>query len=511
MPAPATATDFVAMVRRSRLVSEDQLAAVLRALDGNAQPESAERMATTLVRAALLTKFQARQLAQGRYKRFTIADKYQLLEHIGTGGMGAVYLCEHMLMHRLVAVKVLPVEKIANDPSALQRFHREARAVAALDHPNIVHAYDIDKFDQVHYLVMEYVDGTSLQEIVARYVMKRRKFDPVRAAHAVAQAAAGLQHAHDFGLIHRDVKPGNLLLDRVGTVKVLDLGLARFFDQRHDGLTQKFDDNCVLGTADYLSPEQATMNEVDGRADVYGLGGTLYFLLTGASPFPDGTVAQKLVAHQRQEPKPIADFRQDVPAEMIAVVRKAMAKNVEERYQSCVEFAEALEPWTSEPISQPPESEMPHLCPAVAARMELSSLGGRGSSVRMSSGVRPGLPKSGGAAGTSSSRVRSAGDTMKEPEATGRSRPITPIQAMAPVPPPSAPKSRRPLPTPPSKPILEAKTDGPKSNKPLSGAPLPPPLPVVTPTPWPLLIAVSVASFLLAVIMTGCAFLLFYK
>src|SRR5262249_4049617 len=154
-------------------------------------------------------------------------------------------------MRRRVAVKVLPTAK-ASDPSALERFYREARAVAALDHANIVHAYDIDQDENLHFLVMEYVDGASLQEIIK----KTGPLDPLRAAHYIYQAAVGLEHAHAAGLVHRDIKPGNVLVDRCGTVKILDMGLARFFHDEEDILTKKYDEN-VLGTADYLAPEQA--------------------------------------------------------------------------------------------------------------------------------------------------------------------------------------------------------------------------------------------------------------
>jgi len=363
MASPASVDDFLDLVRRSGLVTEDQLSNTLAQL--NSSESGIEHLATSLVQAGLLTKFQAKQVKQGRYKRFTIAGKYRLLELLGVGGMGAVYLCEHMMMRRLVAVKVLPVDKLASDPTALQRFYREAQAVASLDHPNIVRAFDIDKFETLHFLVMEYVDGASLQEIIARYAVKKRFFDPMRAVHYIAQAAAGLQHAGELGLIHRDIKPGNLLLDRSGTIKILDMGLARFFDHRHDGLTEKFDDKCILGTADYLAPEQATNEPIDIRADIYGLGGTLYFMLTGSSPFPDGSIAQKLLAHQRHEPKPISSFRADVPEELVAVVAKMMAKNRDERYQTPNEVLDALAPWLETPIAPPLESEMPTLCPAV--------------------------------------------------------------------------------------------------------------------------------------------------
>ena len=131
-----------------------------------------------------------------------------------------------------------------------------------------------------------------------------------------------MQHGHELGMVHRDIKPGNLLLDRTGVIKVLDMGLARFFNKQQDSVTEKYDDKCVLGTADYLAPEQAVSNMVDIRADIYALGGTLYFMLTGQTPFPDGTIAAKLVAHQTREPRPVESFRSDVPAGLLAVLAK---------------------------------------------------------------------------------------------------------------------------------------------------------------------------------------------
>ena len=264
MPAPANVAEFLDVVRKSGLIPEDRLQTELHRLRITASTNlSVDQVALSFIENALLTRFQSKQMKLGRYKRFEIASKYRLLELLGVGGMGAVYLCEHMFMKRLVALKVLPVEKL-QDPSALLRFYREARAVAALDHPNIVRAYDIDKFEQMHFLVMEYVDGASIQEVVARH----GPLDPMRAANYVAQSAHGLHHAHQLGMVHRDVKPGNLLLERTGFIKILDMGLARFFDQKNDNVTERFDNNCVLGTADYLAPEQAVSNVVDIRADI---------------------------------------------------------------------------------------------------------------------------------------------------------------------------------------------------------------------------------------------------
>jgi serine/threonine protein kinase len=415
MPAPATVPEFLDLVRKSTLLPDGKLDEVLdRHRAAGTLPQSIDQVAGLLVREALLTFFQAKQLKLGRYKRFTIGSKYRLLELIGAGGMGAVYLCEHTLMRRLVALKVLPVEKL-EDESNKERFYREARAVAALDHPNIVRAYDIDQYEKLHFLVMEYVDGTSLQEVVARYVMEKRAFDPVRAAHYIAQSAVGMQHGHELGMVHRDIKPGNLLLDRSGVIKILDMGLARFFNKQQDSVTEKYDDKCVLGTADYLAPEQAVSNLVDIRADIYALGGTLYFLLTGQTPFPDGTIAAKLVAHQTREPRPVESYRSDVPPGLLAVLRKMMAKNPAHRYQEPIEVAEALAEWADRPITPPPPKEMPVHSPLVQALAAPAPATGSGSPLaRVLFGPGGGVfARSGGSSG----RV---GGTKTKPASTSR-------------------------------------------------------------------------------------------
>ncbi|HEY8505377.1 MAG TPA: serine/threonine-protein kinase, partial [Gemmataceae bacterium] len=294
MPAPATVDDFLDLVRKSGVVDEKRLTSYVDELRaGPGVPGEPNKMAGLLIRDGLLTYFQAEQVLQGRWKRFTIG-RYKVLERLGSGGMGQVFLCEHKMMRRRVAIKVLPTAK-AEDSSSLERFYREARAVAALDHPNIVRAYDIDQDENLHFLVMEYVDGASLQDIV-------KKFGPMevaRACHYIYQAAVGLQHAHDVaGLVHRDIKPGNVMIDRSGLAKILDMGLARFFHDEEDIITKRYDE-AVLGTADYLAPEQAIdSHAVDIRADIYSLGATFYFLLTAHPPFSEGTVAQKLIWHQ---------------------------------------------------------------------------------------------------------------------------------------------------------------------------------------------------------------------
>jgi serine/threonine protein kinase len=363
-------TEFLELTRRSCIVEDDKrLNAYVQQLQSTNQlPSEPNKLAGLMVRDGFLTYFQAEQLLLGKWKRFKIG-RYKVLERLGSGGMGQVFLCEHTTMRRRVAVKVLPAAK-AEDPSSLERFYREARAVAALDHPNIVRAYDIDQDGDLHFLVMEYVDGSSFQEIVK----KCGPMTPLRACHYMHDSAKGLQHAFDTaGLVHRDIKPGNILVDRFGIVKILDMGLARFFHDEDDLLTRKYDES-VLGTADYLAPEQAIdSHNVDIRADIYSLGATFYFLLTGNPPFTEGTVAQKLIWHQTRDPKPIPQIRPEVPADVVAVVERMMAKETSARYQSPSEVAQALEPLIQTPIPPPPEDEMPKLSPAATASPSMSA------------------------------------------------------------------------------------------------------------------------------------------
>lgn len=361
MPAPATTDEFINLVARSGVVEETRLNAHLTRLrEQQLYPPNPNKLAGVLVRDGILTYFQADQILQGKWKRFSIG-KYRVLEKLGTGGMGQVFLCEHKFMKRRVAVKVLPAAK-ATDPASLERFYREARAVAALDHPNIVRAYDIDQDAGLHFIVMEYVDGTNLQDLVK----KVGPLDSTRACHYIYGCAVGLQHAHEMGLVHRDIKPGNILVDRAGVVKILDMGLARFFRDDDDKLTRKYDEN-ILGTADYVAPEQALdSHTVDIRADIYSLGATFYYLLTNQPVFPDGSVAQKLLWHQTREPVPVRSIRPDLPQDLADLLARMMAKDPNNRFQSPAELMMALTPWVMTPIAPPTEREMPRLSPAAA-------------------------------------------------------------------------------------------------------------------------------------------------
>ena len=347
-----TVQKFLELVTKSKLVDHDRLSQFTTEVEKGFHSEeeplaepTAQDVADRLVEQKLLTRWQADKLLEGRHKGFVVG-KYKLLGHLGTGGMSSVYLAEHLLMHRRVAIKVLPRARGADKESSyLDRFHREAQAIAALDHPNIVRAYDIDNEGDTHYLVMEYIDGLDLNIIV----LQSGVLDYITAARYIKQAAIGLQYAHKVGLIHRDVKPANLLVDSEGVVKILDLGLARFTAEKEQAsLTVAYDEN-VLGTADYLAPEQAVDSHgVDARADIYGLGCSLYFLLTGHPPFTKGTLTQRLMAHQKDPPPSIYDDRKDAPPGLVNICLRMMAKKPRDRYKDCAEVARVLGDWLVE-------------------------------------------------------------------------------------------------------------------------------------------------------------------
>lgn len=346
-----TADKVFELIERSQLVTPEAFqahVASLRSLaeesssassDNQALLEDPIEICKSFETAGLLTRWQSEKILQGKYKGFFLG-KHKLLGHIGSGGMSSVYLAEHIVMKHHRAVKVLPKSKLGKT-SYLERFQREAKAIASLNHPNIVRAYDIDNEKDTHYIVMEYVEGVDLQVLV----QKHGPLPYAIVADYIAQAAHGLQHAHDSGLIHRDVKPANLLINKDGVIKVLDLGLALFQDQSDASLTMEYNDK-VLGTADYLAPEQAlNSHTVDNRADIYGLGCTMYFLLTGHPPFPDGSIASRIVKHQNVMPADIRVDRPDCPGELDGICVKMMQKDPKFRYPDCTTVADVLETW----------------------------------------------------------------------------------------------------------------------------------------------------------------------
>ncbi len=339
-----TANDFLELLRRSQLVEEDQLTKFLgnlAASNGQRLPEDADRLSRFMIDASMLTEWQSEKLLAGKHKGFMLG-KYKLLRHIGKGGMSQVYLAEHTLMKRKVAIKVLPANRV-EDSTYLERFRTEARAAAKLDDPNIVRAYDIDNDGKTHYIVMEFVDGPDLHI----YVREHGPMPYEKAADYIAQVARGLAHAHEMGLVHRDIKPANCLVDKHETVKLLDMGLARLIDDEAS-LTLENNEN-VLGTADYLAPEQAlNSHKADARADIYSLGCTLYYLIMGHPPFPDGTISERLLKHQVELAPSIFKERPDAPSVLVNICNRMMAKRVDERYQTANEVSERLTEWLAD-------------------------------------------------------------------------------------------------------------------------------------------------------------------
>jgi hypothetical protein len=270
-------------------------------------------------------------------------------------------------MERVVALKVIS-RSLTDRPELAARFRQEVKAAARLSHPNIVTAHDAEQAGDLHFLVMEYVEGQGLD----RLVEGQGPLPVAQACDYVRQASLGLQHAFERGMVHRDIKPHNLMLTPEGQVKVLDFGLARFASESRPpgGLTEA---GQVVGTPDYMAPEQALdARQADVRADIYSLGCTLYHLLTGRVPFPDGTAFQKLLAHQQQTPAPVTQFRSDVPPALLGVLDRMLARDPARRYQTPDEVAAALAPFT-EPAAALPVAQAGDRPPARRRGLEIAA------------------------------------------------------------------------------------------------------------------------------------------
>jgi serine/threonine protein kinase len=444
MATKPSADSFLSSVRLSGLVDDSQLRKFWQGFEQSGKdPQVTEVIASGMVDSQILTRWQVDKLLQGKHKGFFLG-KYKLLSLLGSGGMSAVYLAEHTLMKRRVAIKVLPQIRI-EDTSYLERFHREAQAVATLDHPNIMRAYDVDQEGKIHFLVMEFIDGQSLLEIVSQ----RGALPYVEAAELMRQSADGLAHAHARGMIHRDIKPGNILVDKNGVVKILDMGLAMFFDPTGKEVEQASltiqHDELVLGTADYLSPEQAlNSHNVDVRTDIYSLGCTFYFILTGHPPFPEGSLAQRLLFHQTRAPDPVENDRPDVPASLVVLLTQMMEKRAEDRFQTAREVYEALTRWLIENGDGEWRERNAALISGSGSNIHGASTlptGSSGSSVKSDSTVKPNSStkppstvKSGGSAKEGpakegSGKIRKNAGSAVPPTAVPVARPVLPPTA----------------------------------------------------------------------------------
>lgn len=335
--------EFVKQLIESNLLSADRV----KNLQQQSKATSAKAFASQLIKQKELTKYQAIVILEGRDQPLFL-DRYLILNEIGSGGMGVVYQALHRKMDRVVAIKILPKAAV-DTPEKVKRFHREVKAAARLEHPNIVTAFDAHESNGIHYLVMSYVAGSDLAKLV-------KKSGPVSqslAIELVIQAAQGIAHAHSKGVIHRDIKPGNLLLEKNGEVKVLDMGLARMDgpfsatgktvseDLTHSGM--------IMGTVAYLAPEQAAdTREADARSDIYSLGCTLYYLLTGRPPYREETMMKTMMAHRDNDIPSIIDIRKDISPGLDIVFQKMIAKNSDDRFQSMEEVILAMKPLQTE-------------------------------------------------------------------------------------------------------------------------------------------------------------------
>jgi serine/threonine protein kinase len=365
-----TVADFLAVVRKSGLVPDDRLAEAVAAWT-NPAAELPDELPQALIDAGLLTHWQVEQLRKGKHKGFMLG-KFRLLRMLGVGGMSSVYLAENTTLRQLVAIKVLPKKRVEQS-SFLARFEREARTAFRLGHQNLARAFDLERVGDIRFILMEYVDGIDLYN----KVKQDGPLEIPAAVDCIRQAALGLHYAHEEGLVHRDIKPANLIIDQKGNLKILDLGLALPRDDDEAASITREHDEKVLGTADYLAPEQATDSHLaDRRSDIYALGCTLHYLLVGRAPFARGKLAERIKAHAEKPAPNIIETRPDVPPAIAELYFRMMEKHPDARPQTAQAVAEALSGWlkanaspasgpTQPPRRGPPRREGPAPPPPV--------------------------------------------------------------------------------------------------------------------------------------------------
>jgi serine/threonine-protein kinase len=357
-----TIGSFVDLLLTTRILTPDQTNIVTKELLARIRDPRA--LAKELMQRGWLTVYQMNQLQQGN-ARDLVLGSYRILDLLGEGGVSQVFRAWHTAKKQIVALKVVRKEFLSN-PDIVRQFQQEGRTIARLSHPNIIKTFDVEQIGNTYFLAMEFIEGLDLQKLV-------RLNGPLPIANAcdyIRQSALGLQHAHENCLVHRDIKPANLFLvtnaaaaDQTpipgspeakkspvgGVIKILDWGLADMRLPMATGAQEPANTlqrEETIGTADYLAPEQAMdATKVDIRADLYSLGCSFYYLLTGQPPFPGGSLLQKLLKHREAQPKPLAESRNDIPEGLAAVMQKVIAKKPEERYRTPASFAAALGPF----------------------------------------------------------------------------------------------------------------------------------------------------------------------
>lgn len=345
--------DFLRVLRESHLIEEAALESYLEQLRAASfTTRNGPKMALRMIQDGMLTPFQAKRLLAEKHKGFNLIGKYRLLDLLGAGSLGHVFLCDHLFLHQLVAVRILT---LGEEPSteSVDHFRRLIRTSVTLDHRHLVRWFEISSAGRLQFMVMEYVDGRNLLDVVQRC----GPISIARAAHYICQAVRGLQQAAAAGFVHGDIKPKNLLLDRHGIVKVRDLGLAHCFPAvaTADGTDEDLD---------FFAPEQENQ-PADVRTDIYALGATLYYLLTGQGPFA-GAAAVKVARRRFGEPTPIAEVRADVPDGLARIIHKMLARDPSKRYATLEKVLDALTVFTREEIALPSDEEIPVPCAAIA-------------------------------------------------------------------------------------------------------------------------------------------------
>jgi serine/threonine protein kinase len=330
---------FVANLARSGLLDPATVDRARAQMADGPESDAAIRLARHLIKQGQLTSYQAKKVLAGATRGFFLGD-YRILRPLGEGGMGKVYLAANQKDGMRVAIKVLPPSKARDGGHALLRFRREMELSRRAKHPNLARTIDIGQVGDVHFMVLEYVPGESLYQLV-----KHPRGGPLRvpdAARFFLKVLDGLEAAHEAGLVHRDIKPSNLMVTPEGDARILDLGLARSTDEASP-LTKH---DTVLGTLDYASPEQlGNAAHADRRSDLYSLGCTLFFALSGRPPFEGGDVVNKIFKQRMDDPDPLERVARGVPSAFAAIVRKLMAKDPDDRYQDCEDLRSDLARW----------------------------------------------------------------------------------------------------------------------------------------------------------------------